>query len=442
MAVLWSELMSRVRPRKGLFYGWWLVGLSGLVMALGIVPVFQGMTVWFVALERQFGWRRAQVAFAFSLTRAEGSITGPVGGYLIDKVGSRRMVLIGLLVLGGGFIFFSQVDNLWQFYLAFMIMSVGMSLGTWLPMMTMLNSWFVRRRSFAMAVATEGQLLGGVLLVPVLAWSADPDGDRIGWRASAAIWGVVIVLLAFPISRLVRNKPEDYGLHPDGRPPAIIPGSSMQTMSSAQDEVDYTWQEALRTRAFWLISMGHACTSIVIITMSVHLGPMLNIDRGLSLQTVGWVVSTYLATAAVFTLVGGYMGDRLSKRMVLFSFSVVQSVAVVVLLMVHSTPMAILFGVLLGIGFGGRMPLTTSIRGTYFGRRSYASITGVSMLPMNLLAFTIPLFAGHMADVTGSYNIPFITVAVLSSIGAVMFLMLEQPKQAPARSRASGAGGS
>jgi MFS family permease len=98
--------------------------------------------------------------------------------------------------------------------------------------------------------------------------------------------------------------------------------------------------------------------------------------------------------------------------------------------------------VLLGIGFGGRMPLTTSIRGTYFGRRSYASITGVSMLPMNLLAFTIPLFAGHMADVTGSYNIPFITVAVLSSIGAVMFLMLEQPKQAPARSRASGAGGS
>ena len=132
MALLWSELMSRVRPRKGPFFGWWLVGLSGLVMALGIVPVFQGMTVWFVALERQFGWRRAQVAFAFSLTRAEGSITGPVGGYLIDKVGSRRMVLIGLLVLGGGFIFFSQVDNLWQFYLAFMIMSVGMSLGTWL----------------------------------------------------------------------------------------------------------------------------------------------------------------------------------------------------------------------------------------------------------------------------------------------------------------------
>ena len=95
-------------------------------MVIGTVPIFQGMTAWFVVLEQQFGWNRAQLSLAFSLTRAEGTVMGPVAGYLVDKVGPRRMVLSGLLVMGVGFLLFSRVNNLWQFYGAFVLASLSL----------------------------------------------------------------------------------------------------------------------------------------------------------------------------------------------------------------------------------------------------------------------------------------------------------------------------
>ena len=126
-------------------------------------------------------------------------------------------------------------------------------------------------------------------------------------------------------------------------------------------------------------------------------------------------------------LVGGYIGDRLTVRVAIFGFSVLQSVALGVLLLAHSTPLAFLFAVLLGISFGGRSPLTTAIRGIYFGRRAFASITGISMVPMNGFMIILPLFAGYMFDTTGSYDIPFLVLIVLNFMGSCLFLMLGEP---------------
>ena len=423
-----TDCVGRVR---GTFYGWWLAGIAALIMVIGTVPIFQGMPVWFVVLEKNFGWSSAQISLAFSLTRVEGSIMGPISGYLIDKLGPRRMVLIGLLVLGAGFLAFSRVSNLWQFYLAFIIMSSGAGLGTWLPMMTVLNNWFLRRRSTAMALAMEGFAVGGIVVVPTLAWAIDPArfGDD-GWRNAAVFIGLTVMLLAFPISRMVRNRPEDYGVLPDGATPdSVETGGAQQGRPPGPgmgSTMDYTWQQAVRTRAFWLITMGHACSSIVIVTLMVHLGVMLT-DQGFSLQTVGWVVATQTGVSAVFNMVGGYVGDRVPLRVALFGFSALQSGAVVLLLFADTSVMVFLFAVIFGIGFGGRTPLTTSIRGVYFGRKAFASITGVSMIPMNVFLLAFPLFAGIMFDATGSYDIPFSTVAVVSFIGASLFLMLGEP---------------
>ena len=419
---------SGLRPIQRIFYGWWLTGVAAFVMVIGTVPIFQGMTAWFVVLEREFGWSRAQLSLAFSLTRAEGTIMGPLAGYLVDKVGPRRMVLSGLPVMGIGFILFSQVNNLWQFYGAFVLASMGAGFGTWLPMMTVLNHWFQKRRSMAMSLAMEGFALGGVLLMPALAWAIDPDEpDRLGWRLTAAGIGVVLIILAWPVSRLIRNRPEEYGLRPDGRPENQPERG--ERVGSGQGEggiVDFTWQEALRTRPFWLITIGHSATSIVIVTLTVHLGPMLT-DLGYSLQMVAWVVSTYTGVGAVFTLVGGYIGDRVPMHLALFGFSVIQSVAVVILLSADTLPMILFFAVVLGIGFGGRTPMTTAIRGVYFGRRAFASITGISMIPMNIMLLVFPLFAGIMFDAVGSYQIPFSVLAIVSFFGAAMFLLLGKP---------------
>ena len=144
-------------------------------------------------------------------------------------------------------------------------------------------------------------------------------------------------------------------------------------------------------------------------------------------QTVGWVVSIYTGVGAIFILVGGYIGDRLPMRMTLFIFSAIQSAAMLILLQANSPAVAYLFAVVLGVGFGGRSSLTTAIRGIYFGRRSFASITGISMILMNFMFLAAPLFAGVMFDATGSYQVPFVTIAAVSFVGAVSFLFLGEP---------------
>ena len=228
----------------------------------------------------------------------------------------------------------------------------------------------------------------------------------------------------------MRNEPEPYGQVPDGTPSARArQASATSSAPSTFDEPDYTWQEAVRTKTFWLITMGHACSSIVIVTITVHLGPMLS-DSGFSLQTIGWVVGAYTGVAAIFTLIGGYVGDRLPIRLALFGFSAIQSGAVVVLMVAETAPMAFLFAVLMGIGFGGRNPLTTAIRGVYFGRKAFASITGMSMIPMNVMLLAAPLFAGIMYDSTESYFVPMAAIAVVSLAGSALFLFLGSPQAA------------
>ena len=163
----------------------------------------------------------------------------------------------------------------------------------------------------------------------------------------------------------------------------------------------------------------------------VHLGILLD-DRGFSLQIISAVVATYTGFNAIFIAVGGYLGDRLPIRLVAFGFSAFQSVAVVVLVIAQNTEILFLFAVLLGIGFGGRTPVTTSIRGVYFGRKAFAAITGISMVPMNILLCSAPLFAGYMRDATGNYDLAFLTIALVCLIGSGLFLLLGDPKPAPA----------
>ena len=415
------------RMKGGTFYGWWLVGIASIVMILSIVPFFHTMTAWFVVLERHFGWNRTQLSLAFSLSRVEGGILGPLEGLLIDRLGPRRMVIIGLTILGIGFLMFSRVQELWQFYVAFLTMSLGTGLGTWLPMMTVLNSWFVRRRATSMSLVLVGYRLGVVAFVPLLTWAM--DDVQYGWRAVAAAVAITVILVAFPLSRLVRNRPEDYGQHPDGdgNAPGLPAADVKDALEPGQQEFDFTWREAIRTRAFWLMSFGHGCCSAVIVSVMVHLGPMLT-DRGFSLQTVGWVVSAYTAIGIVSTLIGGHIGDRVSMRHAIFGFAILQSAAILILTMAHSIQMVLLFALLMGAG-EGRGSLTTAIRGLYFGRRAFASIMGMSMVPMNVLLFAAPLFAGYMFDITGSYSIPFTTIAIVSATGASLFLLLGEPAQ-------------
>ena len=432
------RLSLRSLPQvRGVFYGWWLVGIGAVVMMLGTGPLFTGMPVWNVVLKQRFAWSPAQLSLAWSFQRAEGSVMGPIGGYMVDKLGPRWMTLIGLWIMGGGFLLFSQVQSLWMFYLSFVIMGMGGGIGTWLPMMTALNHWFHRRRSLAMAISMEGFYLGGVAVPPLLGWTIDPDAHGLErWRDVAEIVGVFTLIAAVPICLMIRNRPEEYGQRPDGDPQrAPIPAGQAQPISASEDEdSDFSVWEAIQTRSFWLISLGHAFGATVNVTIMVHLGLLLD-DRQFDLTTVGFVSATIMGVAAVFTLIGGWLSDRLPIRYSLFGFAAFQSLSIVVLTVFDSVPMAFLFAVLMGIGWGGRTSPTSSVRGVYFGRKAFASITGMSMVPMNVVLLVAPLMAGYGYDFTGSFYLPFLTVAAVSFVGSCFYLLLGEPQSKAAAAR-------
>ena len=453
-----------MRQRR-VFYGWWLSGLAGLVMVISAVPVFHGMAVWAPVLKTHFDWSATQVGAALALTRAEGALFGPLEGYTTDRFGTRIMVFVGLLVLCGAFVLFSLTDDfhigplefggLWffadallVFYLAFILMSLGQGLGGWVPLMTMLNHWFSRSRGTAMGISMSVMTAGALLVIPAIAWAIDPEAGRLGWRNTALIIAGVILVGALIFPLLIRNRPQDMGLHPDGDPsdtpvnPQRAP-TPQEADASLPPQPDLTVAQALRTQAFWCIAFGHGFASMIILAVMSHLGIMMT-ELGYSLQTVAWIVSLYNIVSLPFQFGGGYLGDRIPTNVALFLFTMIQGIAVVLIALSTSIYMFYLFAVLFGIGFGGRTPLTTAIRGEYFGRASFGRILGISTVPMNILLLMAPIMTGYMRDQLGDYQWAILLLAILNGTGAILFLIARKPAIAvapPAPAAATAAAG-
>ena len=392
------------------------------MLMLMSTTVFQGVGTFFVALERTFGWNRTTLSGAFALSRAEGALLGPLEGFLVDRLGTRRMVIVGYLVMGLGFIFYSQIQTVWHFYVAYIAISLGSGVGGWIAFVTLINNWFSRRRALAMSIAVSGIQLGG-FLVPLMAWGIESHG----FRMTALGIGIVLIVVAVPASRFVRNLPEDVGSLPDGAPIRRTVGASgSSTQSDSGDVPDMTPRQALKTVSFWVIAVARLTSVVSIVSLSVHLVPKLT-DSGISLITANFVVTLYTFVAFLTGFLAGYLADRSSKVIVLFVCMLLQALAMGILTFTDTLPMAVVFAVLWGAGFGGRVPLLTAIVGDYFGRRHFGSILGMNMVPSNIAMIFAPLFAGLMFDLRQSYVIPFATFTIMGFIGAFVILLARQP---------------
>ena len=242
------------------FYGWWIVAGGFSIQMLVTSLVLHSFTAYFPLLQAQFGWSRTLLSGAFSLSRAESGLLGPVQGWLIERLGPRAVIRLGVVMLGVGFMLFSQIDSVLSYYLTFALMAIGASLATYLTVSSTVVNWFIRKRALAIGLTMSGFGSGG-LLVPVVAWSL----LTFGWRTTAFYSGVLVLLVGIPIAQIMRRTPEDHGYLPDGdiaKPPDQMPGSHLTddrpTTATVQDNpADFTLREALRTSSFWLLSVGH-----------------------------------------------------------------------------------------------------------------------------------------------------------------------------------------
>ena len=432
---------------RGVFYGWWLVGLASFMLTLMSLTVFQGLGTMLVALERQFLWSRTALSGAFSLARVEGAVLGPVEGVLVDRIGTRRMVLIGYIMMGLGFVWMSQIEpaatlglfawmdftltvlpfetvdeRLIHFYAAYMFITLGSGLGGWLALIAMVNNWFNRRRSFAMATAMSGIHFGG-LLIPLLALLI----EWFEFRGASLVIGIFLLAIIGPAFMVIRTRPEDMGLNPDGDANAPQGEGIPETDAKIDDEPDFTARQALVTPAFWLLTIAQVASSVAIVTLALHLVPKLT-DTGMSLTQAALVQTVSTIAALPTQFVSGYYADRLPKTQLIALFMLIQAAGILVFGLLDAHWTAYAGAVLYGIGFGGRSPLSTAIRGEYFGRKAFATIMGISQLPMNIAMIFAPLFAGYMFDTTGTYVVPFTAFAVLCFLGSILMLFVRKPE--------------
>lgn len=418
-----KHTLTEKRWGRAVFYGWWLTLLALVVNACVTSPVWGGIGIWVASLETEFGWSRTQLAIAFSIGQLEGSIVAPAVGFLVDKFGSRMLIFLGTLVLGIGFLLFSFVTNLPMFYISFAIIMLGSSMGAWMPLMAAINKWFDRKRSLAMGIASSGFSIGGVLILPVIAWAVVPE--HMGWQSTARWMGMLFLIIAWPLSRLVRNRPEDYQQLPDG----AISSHDRTLRTDIRGEIietGMTVRQAIQTRAFWLLAIGQGFAGMALSTLTVHMIPSL-IDQGITLQTASFVWATMLGTAWIAQLIGGYFGDRVRKNLAIAVLCWVQAIAMALAAFIVNLPTAILFAIVFGIGFGGRIPASNAIRGDFFGRRAFATIMGISAVPMAGFSVVAPTLSGVIFDARESYFLAFMAIAASSVLAGCFLIIAKKP---------------
>ena len=439
---------SLKRPAR-VFYGWWLVAIATFIDALGQGALQRSFSIYFLPIQKDLDLSTTRYSLADPLARIEGAAQGPVVGYVTDRVGPRPMMVAGGVLVGLGFILLSFTHNYLHFLLVYVaLLSAGIRLGYNNASTTAVNQWFRRKRGLAMAILSTGQALGGAVITPLVTLMVT---GGLGWRNSALISGIVLLVLVIPLSLLIRRSPESMGLLPDGDLPESLParlraaerqrestssevqGSSTAGSSAGQTsgEIDFTTKEAMKTSSFWLFVFATGLRNSASAGWRWHLARMI-VWSGTSLRTAGFFVAFLYFSTLILNPIVGWLGDKWPKPKISAVATVAGALGLAVLAYSSGRLWELaLFVILLGISDTAN-PLTWSIMGDFFGRKSFATLRGWQHLPDELMSASTPLWVALIFDRTDSYFWALVPLVTLYVMSAFFHWILRRPR-IPAR---------
>ena len=413
-------MLKSFGERAGTVYrGWWLVGGAMTLQAVLAGLFFQAYGAYAAYWMLEFGWSRTTISLAYSLHRTESGLLGPLHGWLLQRVSPRRVIVAGVLMLGVGFMGLAFVQDFVQFIVVFLFMAVGASLCGLLSLMTVLVNWFERRRATALSLMQTGMSIGG-LAVPLVAIGL----AAYGWRAMAFGSGLAVIAIGLPIARLMLRDPEQLGLRPDG---ATEEETRRRARAGGGAAPAITARAALRTWAFWAMSLAHAAAVAVVAGVSVHFVIFVNDALGSSVAVGASLLALMTGVSIGGQLLGGLLGDRLDKRVLATMGMLGHALAMLLLSQADSVAAVAVAAVVHGLAWGLRGPLMGALRADYFGRESFAAVMGVSSLIVMFGTVGGPLLLGIVADVAGSYAPGFMALAALAVVGSIGFAALGRP---------------
>lgn len=413
----WSKAAWRLR--LPFFYGWLIVAVTFVTMGIG-VNARTAFSLFFPPILSEFGWERGVTAGAFSFGFVISGFVSPLIGRLMDRAGPRAVMELGVVLMGGGLLLAPLTTQPWHLYLTIGVMvGAGSVCLGYSGQSLFLPNWFIRRRGLAMGIAFAGVGIGSVTMLP---WVQHMI-EQTSWRAACTAMGLLVVIVLAPINLLLRKRPEDIGLEPDGD--AGPSASSVKVVSNIVDPVwagtDWTLPRALRTACFWWIALGYFCGLYIWYAVQVHQTKFL-LDIGFSPSVGVWALGVVSLLGIPGQILLGHISDRVGREWIWAA---------------SCAGFAICFGALIALKYLPTLPLVylmvftqgalgyglTSIMGAVvleiFQGKHYGSIFGTIMLVALAGGAAGPWVTGLLHDLTGSYTIAFaigIAVSLLSAI--------------------------
>ena len=420
--VTFSSYDGRLMMGK-IFYGWWIVLVTGLIHLWGAGTFFYSFTAFFNPVVEEFGWSYTATSFAASIRSIEGGIASPLVGLASDRFGARRLLLLGSILTGLGFVLLSRISSLLSFYLLFLFLSVGSSLLFPVPGWTAVANWFIKKRGTAIGILSSAIGLGGGLIYAVNALI-----DQYGWRTTLIIIGIGMWAICIPLSLVVRHHPESYGLSPDGeswKKPAN--NTSQKTLDNLTEVAeDFSLREAMKTRAFWGISLAVTVSAASVHAVMVHVMPyLISVDFSRDKASLVASLLVFVSIAGRFGL--GWLSNRIDNRHLLAFGLALQALGLLCLAGTRNLLWAALFIAFFGPGYGGVITLRLTLQAEYFGRRAFGAIQGSFMAITIVGTISSPLLTGMCYDLYADYRPAWFVMAAVNLAIVPLVLKIRQP---------------
>ncbi|MFC2070158.1 MFS transporter [Chloroflexota bacterium] len=427
--------MIRKKGSPGIFFGWWINLVTGVVSGFGHGFYSYGMSVFFKPLASELNLSRAATSLATGIGRLQGGIEAPITGWLSDRFGPKWVVIVGLCIYVAGLALMYYINAPWTYYVVWgVIIAIGNNTANTIAIDKVLADWFIKKRG--LALGTRFVILGicGIIVLPVVTWLVDTQG----WRMTCLIWAVVMFIgIPFLWYFVKQKRPEYYGLLPDGVAVDEDSEADVDAMigkgveyAASFEETEFTLRQAMRTSSYWLTTIAWLFYTVVLGAFNIHIIPFLT-DMGISKIAAGGMMALMVFFTIPARFIGGVLADRVRKNRIQYLVAgafFLQVIGILVFLLHQSIVTVYVFLILYGFGSGAPTPLRMTLGGRYFGRKAFASIQGTSMVLTAPMSFLSPVYAGWVYDTTGSYTDAFISFAVLCALSAFLMLLVHPPK--------------
>jgi MFS family permease len=413
--------------RLPFFYGWVLVAVAFVTMAIG-VNARTAFSLLFPAILAEFGWDRGITAGAFSFGFLVSAVVTPFVGRLMDLRGPRIIVELGVLTMSTGLILASLVSEPWELYLTLGVLTGGgVNCLAYTGQSIYLTNWFVRRRGLALSIAFSGVGIGSITILPWLGRVI----ETAGWRSGCVSLGILLVVLLGPLNLLLKQRPEDLGLRPDALGSDCAPSDhALNVIDHAWASVDWTLGRALRTRRFWWLAVGYFCALYAWYAVQVHQTKYL-IEAGFEPSRAALALGLVSLVAIPGQIALGHLSDRIGREWVWMIGNLGFVVCYLSLIGLRSTPSPILLWLMI-LAQGTLGYALTSVMGPIpaeiFDGRHYGSIFGTVMVAAILGGAAGPWITGVLYDLTGTYSAAF-WVAAACSLVSIPAIWLAAPRK-------------